>query len=212
MYVETQQIYRAFEGRPNFRWLPNVRNIETPVAVRHAKVNKIVFMARLEPDKGLVEVLEACRQLPEQCHLQVFGPGMSHTDFSLFENHPRATYGGVLEPAEVPRILSEHDLMVFPSYFMNEGYPGVIVEAFQCGLPVIAAKWRGVPGLVKHEENGLLVEPRSAVAVQVAIERLLDDPALYRRLCKGARCQGEKFRSTHWYNHMASDIHSMVGR
>ena len=212
VYVETQQIYRAFEGRPNFRWLPNVRNIEAPVAVRRDKVNKIIFMARLEPDKGLVEVLEACRHLPEQCHLQVFGPGMSHTDFSLFENHPRATYGGVLDPAEVPRALSEHDLMVFPSYFTSEGYPGVIVEAFQCGLPVIATKWRSVPELVRHEENGLLVEPRSAVAVQVAIERLLDDPALYRRLCKGAKCQGEKFRSTHWSNHMASDIHSMVGR
>ena len=120
----------------------------------------------------------------------VFGPGMSDTDWALFEGHPKATYRGVLAPEEVPRVLSEHDLLLFPSYYPGEGHPGVILEAFQCGLPVIAAKWRAVPELVEHEENGLLVEPRSAGEVRSAIARLLGDPDLYRRLCEGAARPG----------------------
>ena len=136
---------------------------------------------------------------------------MPDTDFSLFEGHPRADYGGVLEPGEVPRVLGEHDLLLYPSYFRGEGYPNAILEAFQCGVPVVAARWGGVPELVEHEERGLLVEPRSAVAVRSAIERLLGDPGLYRRLCEGARRRGEYFRSGAWYDRMASDLCSLCG-
>ncbi len=46
------------------------------------------------------------------------------------------------------RTLSEHDLLLFPSYFRGEGYPGIIVEAFQCGVPVAAAGWSAIPELI----------------------------------------------------------------
>ena len=209
VYVETRQSYQNFEHRPNFRWFPGTRNVQAPAMVRRAEIRKLIFFGRLHMTKGLAEALDACRHLPEPCHLQVFGPGMSDTDWSLFEAHPKATYGGVLEPEDVPRVLSEHDLLLFPSYYPGEGYPGVILEAFQCGLPVIAARWRAVPELVGHEENGLLVEPRSAGEVRSAIKRLLDDPDLYRRLCEGAKRRGEDFRSAKWHDRMAADLRGL---
>ena len=212
VYVETQQLCRDFNNPANFRWLPNTRDIESPAAIRRDKVKKLIFLAQLHMDKGLGEALEACRHLPENCHLNVFGPGMSDTDFSLFDGHPRATYGGVLEPAEIPRVMGEHDLLVYPSYCRSEGYPGSILEAFQCGLPVVAARWGGVPELVDHEESGLLVEPRSTAEVKSAIERLLEDPELYRRLCDGAERRGEYFRSANWYDRVASELHSLCGK
>ncbi len=208
VYVETQYLHRNFDDRDNFKWFPNTRDVEAPARTARDKVEKLVFVARLEMDKGLAEALEACRRLPENCHLNVFGPGVSDTDFSLFEDHPRATYGGVLDPAEIPRVLSEHDLLLYPSYYRSEGYPGAILEAFQCGLPVVAARWGGIPELVEHEESGLLVEPRSAAEVETAIERLLNDPGLYRRLCQGARQRGDRFRSANWYDRVAAELRS----
>lgn len=209
VYVETRQLHRDFQNHTNFRWFPNTRNIKVPSVISHEKIRKLIFLARLEMDKGLAETLDACRHLPELCHLQVFGPGMSTTDFSLFEDHPKASYGGILKLGDVPRVLSEHDLLLFPSYYRDEGYAGVILEAFQCGLPVVAAKWGGVSELVEHEKSGLLVEPRSATALRSAIKRLLEDPDLYRRLCRGAKCRGEDFRSTNWYGDLASDLRSL---
>ena len=209
VYVETQQLHREFGNLANFRWFPNTRNVDAPAAGGRETVRKLVFMAQLHMDKGLAEALDACRCLPEHCHLHVFGPRMSDTDFSLFEGHPRATYGGVLGPAEVPHVLSEHDLLLFPSYCRYEGYPGAILEAFQCGLPVVAAKWGGVSELVEHEENGLLVEPRSVAALWAAIERVLEDPDLYRRLCGGARRRGGCFRSAEWYDRAAADLRGL---
>lgn len=177
-----------------------------PDRIRRNKVNRLIFFAQLHMDKGLAEALEACRHLPDDCHLEVFGPRMSDTDFSGFDGHPRASYGGVLKPAEIPQILSKYDLLLFPSYCRREGYPGSILEAFQCGLPVVAARWGGVPELVGHEESGLLVEPRSAVAIQAAITRLLEDPKLYQRLCEGAKRRGDCFRNPEWYERMAADL------
>ncbi len=211
VYVESQRLYREFGPLTNVRWHPTVRDVEAPAAARRGVPRKLIFIARLEMDKGLAEALDACRHLPENCHLRVFGPRMPDTDFSLFGGHLRADYGGVLDPEEVPRALSEHDLLLYPSYFRSEGYPNTILEAFQCGIPVVAARWGGVSELVEHEENGLLVEPRSTVAVRSAIERLIEDPGLYRRLCEGARRRGEYFRSRTWYDRMASDLRS-VGR
>ena len=209
VYVETQELCRSFNSPPNFRWFPNTRDIQAPKTVGREKVHKLIFVARLEMDKGLAETLDACHHLPKNCYLNVFGPRMSGTNMSLFNNHPRATYGGVLDPAEMPRVMSEHDLLVYPSYYRSEGYPGSILEAFQCGLPVVAAKWGGIPELVEHEENGLLVEPRSAAEIQSAIERLLDDTQLYQRLCEGAKRRGEHFRSSNWYDRMALDLQSL---
>ncbi len=209
VYVETRQTYRDFNHLPNFHWFPGTRNVEVPTMVGREEVRKLIFVGRLHMTKGLGEALDACRHLPEECHLHVFGPGMSDTNWSLFEAHPKATYGGVLKPEEIPRVLNEHDLLLFPSYYSGEGHPGVILEAFQCGLPVIAAKWRAVGELVVHEQNGLLVEPRSADAVRTAIERLLGDPDLYRRLCEGATRRGEEFRSAKWHDRMAADLRTL---
>ena len=209
VYVETRYLYRSFDNRDNFKWLPCTRSMEAPARTGRGRVEKLIFVARLVMDKGLAEALEACRRLPENCHLNVFGPGMSDTDFSLFEDHPRATYGGVLDPAEIPGVLGEHDLLVYPSYYRSEGYPAVIIEAFQCGLPVVAARMGGVAELVEHEESGLLVEPRSAAEVESAIKRLLDEPELYRRLCEGARRRGDQFRNADWYDRVAADLRSL---
>lgn len=209
VYVETRQLQREFAARPNVRWFPNTRNVQAPTTTRRRRPCRLVFLARLHMDKGLAEVLDACRGLPEPCKLDVFGPGTSDTDFSLFDDHPNATYRGVLAPRDVPRMLGDHDLLLAPSYCGREGYPGTILEAFQCGLPVVASDWGGVAELVEHEVCGLLVQPRSAEAVRTAVERLLGDPDLYMRLCQGARRQGERYRSTRWFERMASDLDAL---
>ncbi len=213
VYVETQRLHQELGERENVRWLPNTRNIVLPPHIIRQdkdKVRKLVFISQLRMEKGLYEMLEACRSLPDGCHLQVFGPQMPNTDFSLFDGHPRATYAGVLKPSEVPMVLAEHDLLLFAGHQQAEGYPGIIIEAFQCGVPVVATTVGGVSELVEHEESGLLVEPRSSQDLKAAIERLLDDPALYRRLCGGAERRGEFFRSSHWYARMAEELRKVA--
>ena len=210
VFVQTQQLLQYFEARTNFKWLPNTRDISSPPVARNREIQKLIFLGQLIMTKGLAEALTACRSLPEKCHLHVFGPKHDSTDFSLFQGHPRATYDGVLEPAEASRILAEHDLLILPSYLTGEGHSGVIIEAFQCGIPVISTWWEGIPEVVQHKENGLLVEPGSSSDLESAIHCLLDDTDLYQSLCRGARRRGEFFRSPVWYDKAAGDLRNLI--
>ena len=206
------------------RWdTPGVQQPEQlPLAGQHQRHRPLGNRARpgpgaqtgihgqLRKEKGLAEALEACRSLPEDCRLRVFGPRMPNTDFSLFDGHPRATYAGVLEPEQAPRVFAEDDLLLFVSYMKSEGTPGVVIEAFQCGVPVVATAIGGVPEMVEHEKSGLLVAPRSVPELKAAIERLMDDPALYRRLCAGARRRGEFFRSERHFDRLAKELRALA--
>lgn len=210
VYVETRQIIGDFPEFADFRWLPNTRDIKPAETGARDGVRSLVFISRLDSRKGIYELLEACRSLPEQCHLYVYGPPSFGFDPAAFDGHPKATYRGVLDPADVPRVLSEHDLLLLPSFYTGDGHPGIIVEAFQCHVPVIATKLRGIAEVVQDEENGLLVEPGSVESLKAAIHRILNDPGLYRRLCVGAKERGEFFRSGPWYDQVAQDLRSLV--
>ena len=65
----------------------------------------------------------------------------------------------------------------------GEGIPRVIMEAMAAGLPVVTSNVSGIPGLVAHERNGLLVDhPATPASVAAALRRLIQDGALRRRL------------------------------
>lgn len=212
VYVETRQLCREFGARERFRWLPNTRDLNGAAAAAPPSegVRRLVMIGQLRMDKGLREALEAARRLPDGCVLEVFGPQMPDTDFMPFAGHPRAMYCGVLDPAEVPGVLARQDLLLFPSYYEHDGVPGIIIEAFQCGVPVVATPLNGVPDIVEDGENGLFVEPRSSEDLREAILRLIGDPELYGRLREGARRRGEDFRSARWYDALARDLGALA--
>ncbi len=68
------------------------------------------------------------------------------------------------------------DLFVLPS--MSEGSPNVLMEAMAFGVPIIASNVGGIPEIIHHEQNGLLVEAGSATALAEAINKLTDNPQL----------------------------------
>src|SRR5262249_20949455 len=64
----------------------------------------------------------------------------------------------------------------------RDGGPNVLIEAMACGVPVVATAISGIPELIEDGVTGLLVPPDDPAALAGAIERLLGDPALRRRL------------------------------
>jgi glycosyltransferase involved in cell wall biosynthesis len=82
---------------------------------------------------------------------------------------------------EVLAIAREHDLFVLPT-LPGEGVPRVLLEAMASGLPIVVSDVAGVPTLVQHEVNGLLVPPSDPSAIAGAVDRLIRDADLRRRL------------------------------
>jgi colanic acid/amylovoran biosynthesis glycosyltransferase len=69
----------------------------------------------------------------------------------------------------------------------EEGLPTSVQEAMACGLPVIATRHAGIPEIIAHEENGLLVEEHDRCGYAAQIARLLADPDMAGRLGRNAR-------------------------
>ena len=87
--------------------------------------------------------------------------------------------------SDVADMLARADVFVLSSN--SEGLPLSILEAMAAALPVVASSVGGVPEAVEDGDTGLLVPPRDPVRLAAALERLLVDPALRRRLGANGR-------------------------
>jgi glycosyltransferase involved in cell wall biosynthesis len=86
----------------------------------------------------------------------------------------------------------------------RDGIPNVLVEAMAAGLPVISTAVSGIPELIEHDVNGLLVPSEDPEALADAIWRLAKDPALSDRFAEaGAATISERFDGEALAHHMA---------
>ena len=79
----------------------------------------------------------------------------------------------------VASLLTGFSIFVLPS--VKEGLPYTIIEAMAAEVPVVATRVGGIPELIEHKKNGLLVEPRNVESLAGAIELLLHDHALSKQ-------------------------------
>lgn len=93
--------------------------------------------------------------------------------------------------SDIPEIMQLLDIFVLPS--LNEGMGRVVVEAMAAGIPVVASGVGGILDLVKHRQNGLLVEPGNANDLTFAIKELLGDKELRYEMGLKGRSRARNF-------------------
>lgn len=89
------------------------------------------------------------------------------------------------QQSDVSPFYSIADLMVLPS--QSEGSPNVLLEAMAAGLPIVATAVGGVPEIVTTEREALLVRKNDPVALANAMERLLNDASLRKKISAAAQ-------------------------
>jgi glycosyltransferase involved in cell wall biosynthesis len=155
----------------------------------------IMSVGRLVEKKGFPDLLRACALLKERgyrfrCAIYGDGPLQGELE-ALIAQH------GLDDMVALPGAVAQHELLpvlqsasIFAlTPFVTEdgdrdGVPNVLVEAMACEVPVVATAVSGIPELVVHEQNGLLVSPHDPAAIAEALAALLGDEA--RRALLGA--------------------------
>ncbi|MCS6294575.1 MAG: glycosyltransferase family 4 protein [Nitrospira sp.] len=157
-------------------------------------VGSIGWLTDIKGHRVLIEALDYLKNEFPRLHAVIVGSGGQH-DALLAQADSlglRDRIHLVGHRDDIERCLAGMDCFVFPS--LNEGMGRALIEAMAAGLPVVASRVGGIPAIVRHEENGLLVAAGDSRALSDALRRILSDPQLADRLGRNAsRTIGQEF-------------------
>ncbi|HVS30991.1 MAG TPA: glycosyltransferase [Thermoanaerobaculia bacterium] len=164
---------------------------------------RILCVAAHKPYKGLPVLIEACRILRDdgielRCDIVGDGPMRAELEALIRDRglEETVTLAGPRPQEEVARMMAEARIFALPSIIaadgQMEGIPVALMEAMASGRAVVTTSISGIPELVEHGVNGLLVEPGDAAAFAAAMKDLLRDPA---RAAEMGRRGQEKVRA-----------------
>ncbi|WP_143827920.1 glycosyltransferase family 4 protein [Anaeromyxobacter sp. Fw109-5] len=157
----------------------------------------IACVAGLRDYKGHRHLLDACALLRDRgvafrCVLVGDGPERAALQRQLAALQlEQVELLGAMPQDKVRELLGAADVVVHPSVVtgagMMDGIPVALMEAMAMACPVVSTRVSGIPELVRDGKTGLLVEQRDAAGLADAIQRLVEDPALARRLALAGR-------------------------
>lgn len=164
---------------------------------RGGQRNRFAYFGNLNPNKGILVLLEASRLLdqrrPGAARLDIFGGAPFQSDAfkadlkaALAAAGPAAAWHGAYQPGELPQLMREIDWVVTPSLWW-ENAPLVIDEAFAHRRPVIASDIGGMAEAVTDGRDGLTFRAGDALALADTLERALAEPQLWNKLVTGIR-------------------------
>lgn len=153
----------------------------------------ILFLGRIEKEKGTSELCEALGQMAGVAGWRATVAGTGDVDgmrlrLKELGISDRVDVPGWQGPEDVARLLSQADILALPSFIENQ--PISIIEGMAAGLAVVATPVGAVEDIVGDGETGLLVPPGDVGALRDALTRLVEEPDLRKRL-------GEAGRATH---------------
>jgi glycogen synthase len=153
---------------------------------------KVLVAGRLTPEKGFDTAVRAVALMTERDRqrrwsLTIAGTGepgyvSALTDLAIgLRIADRVHFVGAVPPGEMPRMLCEHDVFVFPSTW-NEPFGRVLVEAMAAGVAVVGTTVGGAGEILRDGETGLAFAPGDAEGLAAQLERLAAGPELRQRL------------------------------
>lgn len=203
VFLQTINLMNRFKVfGANTVWFPSGR--ARPIGIKKAQVysRRFIFLSRISREKGIEIIKETLEKLDESFTVHIYGPIGEKTIEKSIKKW--GNYKGVVSPPHVLDILSRYDVLILPTFYPREGYPGIIIEAYSLGMPVIATDWMAIPEIVQDGVSGILVEPRSSLALANAMRSIDQDS--YDRLCAGARNMFTQFDSDLTYEQVFNEI------
>ena len=168
IYTETENLYVNLQNYDfnNIGKLHNFRIVEDFIDKTIKKDNfvNMVFMARVHPLKGVDVLFEIEKKLialdKNNFSIHVYGPIFKdyEEEFSEKIKNSLIEYKGILEPEDVHKVLINYDMMLFPTKYYTEGFPGTILDAYIAMMPVVATNWLNACEFIEQGKTGYIVE------------------------------------------------------
>jgi glycosyltransferase involved in cell wall biosynthesis len=157
----------------------------------------LLFVGRLLREKGVLDLVDAMPSVLDRapCRLVVVGEGGLEgalrdriRELGLAAS---VTMAGYLDGDDLLRAYSAADVFVLPSW--SEGFPTVLAEAMDAGLPIVTTRIRGAVDHLVEGEHALFVKPRDVEGLASALVETIRDPDLRTRMASANRKRVEVF-------------------
>ncbi len=179
----------------------------------------ILFLSNLIQSKGIYELLEACQLLKKRgidFQLNIVG---SEGDIlikdlnKVIESYSLEKFVSVLGPIfneEKFKSLVSASVFVLPTFYPNECFPLVLLEAMQASLPVISTYEGGIPDIVIDGETGYLVPQRDINALADRMQELIENPHLREQMGQAGRKRYEELFTAEIFENRLLEILQQV--
>ena len=198
-YVKRDDVFVCGNGIPSAS-IESFVSAPFDAASPEDKIPHLLFLSNLLISKGVVVLLDALKILKEKgsCFTCDFVGGETvEMDATMFQNEvtkrgleDMVVYHGRKYGKDKEAFLNGADIFVFPTFYHNECFPLVLLEAMEHGLPCISTTEWGIPGIVDDGKTGYLVPIHDAVALADKIEMFIRDTDLRHKMGSAGR---EKF-------------------
>jgi glycosyltransferase involved in cell wall biosynthesis len=163
---------------------------------------EIICVGRLVGAKGQHVLLAAFRKLLSEgrnVRLRLIGKGPERNSLEAAADEygikDAVIFEGAVGIARVREALEQATVFTLPSF--AEGIPVALMEAMAMEIPVVSTTIAGIPELIRHEVDGLLVSPSDDAQLADALARLIDDHELRRRLGRSGRMRVQESYDLH---------------
>jgi glycosyltransferase involved in cell wall biosynthesis len=154
----------------------------TGPAPEDAETLTLLFAGRLMPEKGILDLVRALADLKGlPCRVLVAGDGACASEVARLARElgvaDRVILLGYVAGPDLVRCYEGADVFVLPTYW-SEGFPTVLLEAMNAGLPIVTTAWRGAIDWLEEGKNALFVPPRRPDLLADALLTIMTDAGL----------------------------------
>ena len=195
-----EEMYKEWFKNTNVE-IRRVENILNNSSDKNSKLNNnaIIAVGRLDPIKGfssLIKVMNIALKENPDLKLYLLGDGAEkeklYQEIKEYQIEKNIIMPGFVSAEEVTKYMLMSDIYIMTSE--KECFPMVILEAFNCGLPVISFDiLTGPKELVKNDHNGYLIENRNCEAMAIKINSIIHDSKKLKQLSKNAKDDSKKY-------------------
>lgn len=153
----------------------------------------ILFMGAITKNKGILDLIQALSLVKDDFHFHIAGnhatditPSMLMQTIHSYPNlDNKISVEGIVMGEHKLRLLQQCDIFCLPSYI--EGLPMSVLEAMSYQQAVLVSNVGGLPDLIVHEQNGLLIPPGDINAITKGLERLLGQVPFKQSLAQAGK-------------------------
>lgn len=177
---------------------PSAPEMERPWTHVHHPV-RLLHVARLIREKGVLDAIAALAIIRREhdCTLTIAGSGPAEAAArqvtARLGLETAVTFAGFLDGADLHSLYRSSDIFIFPTTW-REGFPTVLLEAMDAGLPIVVTPVAGIPDQLQNGVNALFVSARDPLGLAESIRTLITDASLFERMASANRRKIAEYR------------------